>query len=112
MGDRKAVHKDPATRGDAAALLAVIVRNHLTAGSSHPFWVTTDDVAQAGLSPTRRDAAMRWLINNELLERDEETEDQLRNVKGMPEEYEYGLVFRLTRQGQTILEAVASDDPP
>src|SRR5215212_5465196 len=95
------------TAGDAAALLAAIVANQPTAWEGAPFTPGVADAQRVSLEYhphcARFDAAMRWLINNELLERDEEAEALLTHVKGLPH-YDYGRAFRITERGRALLQ--------
>ena len=47
-----------------------------SAGMDRPFSPSWADAEQAGLDRVRRDAAMAWLIENNLLEREDEAENQ------------------------------------
>ena len=71
------------TTQDAKRLLAAISSNHPearvaspSAGMDRPFSPSWADAEQAGLDRVRRDAAMAWLIENNLLEREDEAENQ------------------------------------
>jgi hypothetical protein len=90
------------TTHDAARLLAALTRNHPEAMRGTPFTLAWDEPQRAGLNKARFDAAMWWLIEHELLERDEETEKLLSNVKGLAE-YDYGLAFKITERGRELL---------
>jgi hypothetical protein len=106
------VHNDQTTR-DARRLLAAISINHpearlvspsMTDRPVSPNWA---DAEQAGLDRVRRDAAMWWLVDNNLLEREEETEDLRGQGKGLPDyDYVYGSVFRITDAGRELLEEI------
>jgi hypothetical protein len=100
------MQSDP-TAGDAAALLAAIVANQPTAFEGAPFTPGVADAQRAGLeyhpNRARFDAAMWWLIDNELLERDEEAEALLIHVKGLTD-YDYGRAFRITEHGRALLQ--------
>lgn len=100
------MHEERAEQDGTTLLLAIIASNP-GAGVGQPFSLTDNVVQQAQLSPARRDAAMWWLIDNDVLERDEETEHRLRNVKGLPE-YEYGIAFRVTEYGRRMLNEVGA----
>ena len=95
------------TAGDAAALMAAIVANQPTALEGAPFTPGAADAERAGLeyhpNRARFDAAMWWLIDNEMLERDQEGEVLLIHVKGLPG-YDYGRAFRITERGRTLLQ--------
>jgi hypothetical protein len=72
-----------------------------------PFSPSWADAEQAGLDRVRRDAAMRWLIDNNLLEREEEAENQRSKEKDLPDyDYVYGSVFRITNDGRELLEEI------
>jgi hypothetical protein len=101
------------TTQDAKRLLVALSTNHPearvagpSAGMDRPFTPSWADAEQAGLDRVRRDAAMRWLIDNNLLEREEA--DKLRNKgKGLPDyDYVYGSVFRITNSGRELLEEI------
>jgi hypothetical protein len=68
------------TTQDAKRLLAAMSINHSEArmaspyGLDRPFSPSWAGAEQAGLDRVRRDAAMWWLIENNLLEREEEAE--------------------------------------
>jgi hypothetical protein len=48
---------------------------------------------------------MRWLSDNNMLERDEEAENQRSKGKDLPDsDYVYGSVFRITDPGRELLE--------
>jgi hypothetical protein len=72
-----------------------------------PFSPSWADAEQAGLDRVRRDTAMRWLIDNNMLERDEETENQRSKGKDLPDyDYVYGSVFRIADSGRELLEEI------
>jgi len=55
----------------------------------------------------RRDAAIRWLIDNNMLERAEEAENQRDKGKEVPDDdYVYGAVFRITDSGRELLKEI------
>ena len=62
-------------------------------------------VALQKLDRGRRDNAMRWLIDNNMLEREEEAEKLLDTGEGLPD-YDFGSVFRITNPGRELLEEV------
>ena len=97
---------------DAKRLLAAMSTNHSEArmaspyGLDRPFSPSWADAEQAGLDRVRRDAAMWWLIENNLLER-EEAENLQDKGKGHPDyDYVYGSVFRITDHGRELLEEI------
>jgi hypothetical protein len=96
------------TAQDAKRLLAAMSTNHAEArmasphGLDRPFSPSWADAEQAGLDRVRRDAAMSWLIENNLLESEEEAENLLGTGKGFHSEY--GSVFRITDSGRGLLE--------
>jgi hypothetical protein len=102
------------TAQDARKLLVALSSNHPEArvaspfvGMDRPFSPSWADAEQAGLDRVRRDAAMRWLIDNNMLERDEETENQRSKGKDLPDhDYVYGAVFRITDPGRELLEEI------
>jgi hypothetical protein len=99
---------------DAKRLLAAMSTNHSEArmaspyGLDRPFSPSWADAEQAGLDRIRRDAAMSWLIENNLLEREEEAESLQDEGKGLPADYDYlyGSVFRITEHGRELLEEI------
>ncbi len=99
---------------DAKRLLAAMSTNHSEArraspfvGMDRPFSPSWADAEQAGLDRVRRDAATRWLIDNNLLERDEEAENQRGKGKEPPDhDYVYGAVFRITGPGRELLKEI------
>jgi len=99
---------DDQTAQDAARLLVAFSTNHPEArlvrphGMDRPFSPNWADAEQAGLDRVRRDSAMRWLVDENMLERDEEAE----KVRGRGEGFysEYGSVFRITGPGRELLE--------
>jgi hypothetical protein len=101
------------TTQDAKRLLVALSINHPearaaspSAGMDRPFTPSWADAEQAGLHRVRRDAAMSWLIENNLLEREEAV--NLRDKgKGVPDyDYVYGSVFRITDPGRELLEEI------
>ena len=97
---------------DARRLLVAFSTNHAEArmvspyGLDRPFSPSWADAEQAGLDRVRRDAAMSWLIENNLLER-EEAENLRDTGKGVPDyDYVYGSVFRITDHGRELLEEI------
>jgi hypothetical protein len=101
------------TTQDAKRLLAAINVNHSEArmvspyGLDRPFSPSWADAEQAGLDRVRRDAAMRWLIENNLLEREEKAESLQDEGKGLPDyDYLYGSVFRITEPGRELLDEI------
>jgi hypothetical protein len=106
------MHNDQTTQ-DAKRLLAAMSTNHSEArmaspyGLDRPFSPSWADAEQVGLHRVRRDAAMEWLIENNLLEREEETENLRDTGKGLPDyDYVYGSVFRITDSGRELLEQI------
>jgi hypothetical protein len=105
------MQSDP-TAQDAAALMAAIVANQPTALEGAPFTPGAADAQRADLeyhkNRARFDAAMWWLIDNEMLERDEGAEALLIHVKGLPD-YDYGRAFRITEHGRALLQQRAGE---
>ena len=105
------------TTQDAKRLLAAISINHPEArmvspyGLDRPFSPSWADAEQAGLDRVRRDAAMRWLIENNLLEREEEAENPRDKGEGPPD-YVYGSVFTITDTGRELLEEIWEERRP
>ena len=98
---------------DATRLLGAFSTNHSEArmvspyGLDRPFSPSWADAEQAGLDRVRRDAAIWWLIDNNLLEREEEAENLRDKGKGVPDyDYVYGSVFRITDDGRELLEEI------
>src|SRR5215216_3719118 len=103
------MHNDQAVQ-DARRLLVAFSTNHPEArkviphGLDRPFSPNWADAEQAGLNRVRRDAAMRWLIDNNMLEREEEAENQRGKGKEPPDyDYVYGALFRITDTGRELL---------
>ena len=110
--DRRSMQNDQ-TAQDAKRLLAAMSTNHSEArmasphGLDRPFSPSWADAEQAGLDRVRRDAAIWWLIDNNLLEREEEAENLRDTGKGVPDyDYVYGSVFRITEHGRELLEEI------
>ena len=106
------MHNDQ-TAQDAKRLLVAMRSNHPEArtaspyGLDRPFSPSWADAEQAGLDRVRRDAAMEWLIENNLLEREEETENLREKGKEASDyDYVYGSVFRITEHGRELLEEI------
>jgi hypothetical protein len=107
------MHDDQTTQ-DAKRLLVALSINHPearvaspSAGMDRPFSPSWADAEQAGLDRVRRDAAMWWLIDNNLLEREEEAENQRAKGTEPPDyDYVYGAVFRITDPGRELLEEI------
>jgi hypothetical protein len=100
------------TAQDAKRLLAAMSTYHSEArmaspfGMARPFTPSWADAERAGLNRVRRDAAMWWLIENNLLER-EEAENLRDKEKGLPDyDYVYGSEFRITDAGRELLEEI------
>jgi hypothetical protein len=100
------------TTQDAKMLLVALSTNHPEArvaspfvGMDRPFSPNWADAEQAGLDRVRRDAAMRWLIENNLLELQEEAENQRSKGKDLPD-YDFGSAFRITDSGRELLKEI------
>src|ERR671911_1379277 len=109
----KRIMQNNQTIQDAKRLLAAMSTNHSEArmaspyGLDRPFSPSWADAEQAGLDRVRRDNAMWWLIENNLLEREEEAENLRDEGKGVPDyDYVYGSVFRITDDGRELLEKI------
>src|SRR5215210_9493656 len=105
------MHNDQSAQ-DARTLLVALSSNHPEArraspfvGMDRPFSPSWADAEQAGLDRVRRDAAMRWLVDNNMLELQEEAENQRSEGKDLPD-YVYGSVFRITDDGRERLEEI------
>src|SRR5215218_7861332 len=99
---------------DARKLLVALSTNHPEArraspfvGMDRPFSPSWADAEQAGLDRVRRDAATRWLIDNNILEREQEAENQRGKGNELPDNvYVYGSVFRITDSGRELLKEI------
>ena len=99
---------------DARKLLVALSTNHPEArraspfvGMDRPFSPSRADAEQAGLNRVRRDAAIRWLIDDNMLELQEEAENQRAKGKEPPDDdYVYGSVFRITDSGRELLKEI------
>ncbi len=101
------------TAQDAKRLLVAISTNHPEArmaspyGLDRPFSPSWADAEEAGLDRVRRDGAIWWLVENDLLEREEEAENPRDKGEGLPDyDYVYGSVFRITDQGRELLKEI------
>jgi hypothetical protein len=102
------------TAQDAARLLVALSSNHPEArvaspfvGMDRPFSPSRADAEQAGLDRVRRDAAIRWLVDNNMLEREEEAENRRDKGNELPDhDYIYGAVFRITDSGRELLKEI------
>ena len=97
---------------DARKLLVALSSNHPEArraspfvGMDRPFTPSWSDAEQAGLDRVRRDNAMRWLVENNMLEREEGAEKLLETGEGLPD-YEFGSAFRITDSGRELLKEI------
>src|SRR3712207_7802168 len=99
---------------DARRLLVAFTTNHAEArtasphGMDRPFSPNWADAEQAGLDRVRRDSAMRWLVENNMLEREEEAEKLLDTGEGLPD-YDFGSAFRITDSGRELLKEIWED---
>src|SRR5687767_5751509 len=100
------------TAQDARKLLVALSTNHPEArraspfvGMDRPFSPSWADAEQAGLNRVRRNAAMSWLIENNLLKREDEAENLRDKGQGVPD-YVYGSVFRITDSGRELLKEI------
>jgi hypothetical protein len=93
---------------DARRLLRAFTTNHAEArmvsphGMDRPFYPSWADAEQAGLDRARRDTAMRWLVEKNMLESEEVSENPLDTGEGFYSKY--GSVFRITDAGRELLE--------
>ncbi len=100
---------------DAARLLEAFSTNHSEArmvspyGLDRPFSPSWADAEQAGLDRVRRDTAMRWLVDKNMLESAEEPENPLDTGEGFYSKY--GSVFRITDAGRELLEEARERRP-
>ena len=101
---------DDQTEKAATTLLGAFSTNHAEArmvsphGMDRPFYPSWADAEQAGLDRVRRDAAMRWLVEKNMLESEEEPENPLDTGEGFYSKY--GSVFRITDPGRELLDEV------
>jgi hypothetical protein len=99
---------------DAARLLEAFSTNHDEAKMisdsemERPFAPNWADAEQAGLDRVRRDNAMRWLVENKMLEREQEAEKLLDTGEGLPD-YDFGSAFRITDSGRELLKEMWED---
>jgi hypothetical protein len=113
--------QDDQTAQDATRLLVAFRTNHPEAklassearqaspfGMDRSFVPNWTDAEQAGLDRVSRDNAMRWLVDNDMLERDEEAEKLLGTGKGLPD-YDFGWAFRITDSGRKLLEEIRQE---
>jgi len=113
LEDRSSMHNDQSAQ-DAARLLVAFSTNHDEAkmvsdsGMERPFAPNWADAEQAGLDRVRRDSAMRWLVENNMLEREEEAEKLLDTGEGLPD-YDFGSAFRITDSGRELLKEIWED---
>jgi hypothetical protein len=113
--DRRSMHNDQTVQ-DARRLLVAFSTNHSEArmviphGLDRPFSPNWADAEQAGLDRVRRNTAMRWLVDNKMLESEEE---EAENLLGTGEGFhsEYGSVFRITDTGRELLEEAWERSP-
>ena len=107
------MHNDQAAQ-DATRLLEAFSTNHPEArivspyGLNRPFVPNWADADQAGLNRFRRDTAMRWLTDKDVLERNEEAENLLVTGEGFPV-YDFGAVFRITDSGRELLVEIQEE---
>ena len=99
---------EQAAQEDARRLLVAFSTNHAEArmvsphGIDRPFSPRWADAEQAGLDRVRRDAAMRWLVQKDMLQSEGEPENPLDTGEGFYSKY--GSVFRITDAGRELLE--------
>jgi hypothetical protein len=106
--------EEQAAQEDARRLLVAFSTNHPEArmvsphGLDRPFTPNWADAEQAGLDRVRRDDAMRWLVDKNMLVREEEEEEEEAEDplvgRGEGFHFEYGSVFRITDTGRKLLE--------
>ena len=107
------MHNDRSAQ-DARTLLVALSSNHPEArraspfvGMDRPFSPSWADAEQAGLDRVRRNAATRWLVDNNMLEREEEAENRRDKGNELPDhDYIYGAVFRITDPGRELLDEI------
>jgi hypothetical protein len=98
---------------DARKLLVALSTNHPEArraspfvGMDRPFSPSWADAEQAGLDRVRRDAAIRWLMDNNMLEREEAENLRGKGKEPPDDDYVYGSVFRITDDGRELLKEI------
>jgi hypothetical protein len=112
---RRSMPNDQAAQ-DATRLLVAFRTNHPEArmvsphGLDRPFTPTWADAEQAGLDRVRRADAMRWLVDENMLEREEEEAEDPRGT-GAGFHSEYGSVFRITNTGRELLQEAWEQRP-
>jgi hypothetical protein len=101
---------------DARKLLVALSSNHPEArraspfvGMDRPFSPSWADAEQAGLDRVRRDNAMRWLVDNNMLEREEGENQRAKGEEPPDDDYVYGAVFRITDSGRELLKEIWED---
>jgi hypothetical protein len=100
---------------DATRLLGAFSTNHPEArmvsphGMDRPFYPSWADAEQAGLDRVRRDVAIRWLVEKNMLESKGELENPLDTGEGFYSKY--GSVFRITDAGRELLEEALERRP-
>jgi len=108
------MHNDQTVK-DATRLLGAFSTNHAEArrvsphGPDRPFYPSWADAEQAGLDRVRRDTAMRWLVEKNMLESEEEPENPLDTGDGFYSKY--GAVFRITDAGRRLLKEDGAPRP-
>jgi len=101
------------TAQDARRLLVALSTNHPEArmaspfvGMDRPFSPGRADAEQAGLNRVRRDAAIRWLVDNNMLKREEAENRRDKGNELLDHDYIYGAVFRITDPGRELLKEI------
>jgi hypothetical protein len=101
------------TTQDARRLLVALSSNHPEArvaspfvGMDRPFSPSRADAEQAGLDRVRRDNAIRWLVDNNMLEREEAENQGSKGKELLDHDYIYGAVFRITDPGRELLKEI------
>src|ERR671911_3147852 len=113
FGRWESMHNDQSAQ-DARKLLVALSSNHPEArraspfvGMDRPFSPSWADAEQTGLDRVRRDAAMRWLVDNNMLELQEEAENQRSEGKDLPDyDYVYGSVVRSQHPGGELVKEI------
>ncbi len=87
---------------DVPIVLAALIRNHPQISRGSSVTLAEDEPQRAGLNKDRFDAVMWWLIEHELLERDEQAEHLSGDIVGLSE-YDYGIAFKLAELVRVVL---------
>ena len=87
---------------EEAKMISSEARMHSPFRTARAFVPNWADAEQAGLDRVRRDNAMRWLVDNDMLEGVGGAENPLVIGEGLPD-YDFGSVFTITDSGRELL---------